>query len=178
MNNIGLMKLKVVKEVSLFEAQFTRNLICAGRYEDKIILVYPEKLFDLLDEKVSPLEQVIVKTFPQSEVVILGLNSTVSLYGFSIINNGERQRIKCGADGDVYVDFGKELPEEAAIKKEQIFGVEETKEMQEGYDDEMIKKIIDNEVGIRVTSRLLQRFFGEEVGTAFNKIRLIEYAHE
>src|SRR5437899_11707173 len=101
---IGLNTLRPTKEISLLEAQYSHKT-CIGKYGDNIYIVSDDLVFKFYDKKPSDFEKKVSATFPNSEIAVLTLNSTVDLYGFNIIKNGQRQRVKSGADFDLYVDI-------------------------------------------------------------------------
>lgn len=174
---LGLGNAKPTKEISLHEAQYAKGT-SVGKFGDKIFIVSQDLVFNFYDKVPSEFEKGICEAFPHSEIAILTLNGTVDLYGYNIINNGKRQRVKSGADLDLYVDYGNPLPEEIALSKEKIFDDEELKEIKADNSNEQVKKILDQEISIRTTFRLTKRYFGkpfDEVGSDYEKIQVTLY---
>jgi len=177
-SDLGLSNLVPGNEISLFKAQYNGKGICIGKYNDKILIVSQEKVFNFYDKAISSFEKQICDLFPNSEITVLTLYSTVDLYGYAIIEKGVRQRIKSGADNDVYIDYGNKIKEEDDIAKEKIFDDSEMAEMEREYSKNDIKKMVDKEISVRVTSRLLRRYFGKdekEIDSNFDSIKLVEY---
>jgi hypothetical protein len=173
---IGLTNLKVKKEITLHQAQYESG-VSVGKYGDKLFIVSESLIFGCLDTIPSEFEKKICNAFPDSEIAILTLNGTVDLYGYSIIKNGKRLRVKMGADLTTYIDYGDKLPEEIAIAKEKIFDDEVLKEIKESSADEL-RAITEQEIGIRTTFRLTKRYFGkqfDEPGSDYEKIKVTLY---
>ena len=174
---IGLDNVKPTKEISIHEAQYAKGT-SIGKFGDKIFIVSQDLVFKFYDKTPSDFEKKICEACPNSEIAILTLNGTVDLYGYNIIKNGKRQRVKSGADLDLYIDYGEQLPEEISISKEKIFDEEELKEIKADNSKEQVKKILDQEISIRTTFRLTKRYFGkqfDEVGSDYEKIKVTLY---
>lgn len=174
---IGLHNIKPTKEISMHEAQFAKG-ISIGKYNDKIFIVSQDLIFKFYDKTPSEFEKRICDSFPNSEIAALALNGTVDLYGYNIIKRGRRERVKSGADLNVYVDYGNKLPEEVAISNEKIFDAEELNEIREDNSKEGVQKILDQEISMRTTIRLTKRYFVkefDEVGSDYSKIMMLLY---
>ncbi|HEX5151634.1 MAG TPA: hypothetical protein VFW07_09290 [Parafilimonas sp.] len=174
---LGFDNLKPTKEISIHEAQYEQG-ISIGKFGDKIFIVSSDLVFKFYDKTPSDFEKKISAEFPNSEIAIITINQTSDLYGYNIIENGKRQRVKSGADLELYVDYGDKLPEEIEISKEKLFEDDELKEMNEDYSKEELKKVIDQEISFRTTFRLTKRYFEEELdntGSDYNKIMVTKF---
>ena len=174
---IGLDNLKPTKEISIHDAQYAKGT-SIGKYGDKIFIVSQDLVFNFYDKTPSDFEKKICDSFPNSEIAVLTLNGTVDLYGYNIIKDGKRLRVKSGADLDLYVDYGEKLPEEITISKEKLFDDEEFKEIKGDNTKEQVKKIIDQEISVRTTFRLTKRYLGkqfDETGSDYEKIMVTLY---
>lgn len=174
---IGYDSLKPTKEISLQEAQYEKG-ISIGKYGDEIFIVSQDLVFKFYDKTPSEFEKKICDLFPNSEIAILTLNGTVDGYGYNIIKDGKRQRVKSGADLNVYVDYGNKLPEELAISKEKIFEDEDLEEIKAENSKEDVDKILDQAISINTTFRLTTRYFGkqlDEIGSDYHKIMVTLY---
>ena len=170
---LGLDNLKPITEISFYNAQSVDKGICIGKYEDKILIVSQEKIFGLFGKDVTPFEKGITELFPKSEIAALTLYDTVDLYGYSIIQDGKRVRVKSGADSKVYIDIGDKLKEENDVLKTEIFSPDEMKEMKQKYTSKEVERFVENEVGVRVTHALLLKYFNNY--EVLDKIQLTEY---
>lgn len=174
---IGLDNLKPTKEISIHEAQYAKGT-SIGKYGDKIFIVSQDLVFKFYDKTPSDFEKKICDSFPNSEIAVLTLNGTVDLYGYNIIKDGKRQRVKSGADLELYVDYGEKLPEEITISKEKLFDDDELKEIKGDNTKEQVKKIIDQEISVRTTFRLTKRYLQkqfDETGSDYEKIMVTLY---
>ena len=174
---IGMDSVKSSKEISIHEAQYAKGT-SIGKYGDKIFIVSQDLVFQFYDKTPSAFEKRICDSFPNTEIAVLTLNGTVDLYGYNIIKNGKRQRVKSGADLDLYVDYGDKLPEELEIAKEKIFDEDEIKDIKADNSKEQFQKILEQEISIRTTFRLTKRYFGKQfdmAGSDYEKIKVMLY---
>jgi len=174
---IGVDNLSPKQEISLHQAQSAKGLFI-GKHKDKLVIVSQDLVFDFYEKSPSDFEKKVLAAFPNSEIAVLTLNGTTDLYGYSIIKDGKRQRVKSGADLELYVDYGEKLQEEIDVLKEKLFDDDELQEMKEEYSKQELKKVIDQEVSIRAAFRLSKRYFGkafDEAGSDFEKIKVTQY---
>jgi hypothetical protein len=170
---LGLDTLKPIAEVSFYNAQSIDKGICIGKYDDKILIVSQDRIFGFYEKEATSFEMQMTSLFPNSEIAALTLYDTVDLYGYSIIQDGKRVRVKSGADSEVYIDVGNRLKEEEDVLKKEIFSADEMKEMKQKYTSKEVERFVENEVGVRVTHALLLRYFNNY--QVFDKIQLTEY---
>ena len=174
---IGETHLKPIREISIHDAQYAEGT-SIGKFGDRIFIAGQKLVLKFYDKSPSDFEKRICDSFPGSEIAVLTLNGTSNLYGYSLIKNRMRQRIKYGADLDVYIDYGQKLAEEVVIAKEELFDREELEEIMSDNSKEVVEKIIDQEISIRSTLRLSKRYFGkqfDEAGSDFEKLMLTLY---
>ncbi|REE06939.1 hypothetical protein DFQ09_1241 [Winogradskyella pacifica] len=181
-NKIGFDNLQPANEISISEAQY-ENGISIGKYDDTIFIVSSELVFEFYHKNPSELEKKLTNEFPNSEIAILTLNQTTDFYGYNIITNGKRKRVRSGADTEIEIDFGEKLPEELDISKDPLFGLylEELKEFQSSDKDftkKQMKAEIEQEIGVRTFFKLTSRYFGkpiDENGTDYNEIKVTKF---
>jgi len=181
-NKIGFDELQPGKEISISEAQY-ENGISIGKYDDTIFIVSSELVFEFYNKKPSDLEQKLTKEFSNSEIAILTLNQTTDFYGYNIISNGKRERVRYGVDSEIEIDFGEKLPEELEIPKDPFFGffLEELKQFKttdKSFTDKQMKSEIEQEIGVRTFFKLTSRYFGKSIdenGTNYNKIKVTKF---
>jgi hypothetical protein len=154
---------------NLIKAQFL-DKTSIGYYDGKLFVVAPNLIDTFFNEVASGLEKQFALNFPKSEILVLEYYSTVDLYGFSLIKNGERIRTKAGADLETFVDFGSKLPEEIEIEGEKIFDDEDLEEMEE---DEQ-QAALEQERGIRTVFRLTKRLFKKQIDESGSLAESIE----
>ena len=173
---IGFKNLKPHDKINLSEAQRS-EILSIGKHNGNIIIVSYQLVFQFYTQPPSDFEKKLIESFPNSEIAALTYNGTVDLYGYNIINNGERQRVKHGADLSIYIDEGEKLPEEIEISKGQLFDKEELEDMKQRLTKNELQEFIDEEISIRTTFRLTSRYFGKELDQMENleEIMLTQY---
>ncbi|TPG58954.1 DUF6928 family protein [Hymenobacter nivis] len=164
LTSLGLGHYKPVEEVPLHDSNKPKTLF-AGFYQGNLLLVHPDLAFHFFGEGQSETEQLFTQTFPGKEIAALIENSTVGLFGYAVLEDGHKIRMKDGADGEIYHDAGELLPEEQEILAEEIFGEEELDEMREdGMSEEEVQAMVSFEASWRVPNLLSARYLGEPVG--------------
>ncbi len=174
---LGFDTLKPTKEISIHEAQYESG-ISIGKYGDKIFIVSSDLVFKFYNNQPSEFEKRISEEFPNSEIAAITIYETSNLYGYNIIDNGKRRRVKSGADLETYVDYGDKLPEEDEVSKGRLFDDDELKEMKEDYSDTELKKVIDQEISVRATFLLTKRYLGKQFDdneSDYEKIRVTKF---
>jgi hypothetical protein len=174
---LGLDNLKPTKEINIHDAQYEQGIFI-GKNGDKIFIVCSDLVFKFYDKTPSDFEKKISAAFPNSEISVITINQTSDLYGYSVIKNGKRLRVKSGADLELYVDYGDKLPEEIEISKEKLFDDDELQEMQEDYSKDELQKVLDQEISFRTTFRLTKRYFGkqfDQTGSDYEKVKVTKF---
>ena len=163
--SLGLGHYKPVEEVPLHYSNKPETLF-AGFYQGNLLLVHPDLAFHFFGEGQSETELLFTQTFPGKQIAALIENSTVGLFGYALIENGRKVRMKDGCDGEIYNDLGEMLPEEQEILAEEIFGEDELDEMREdGMSEEEVQATVSFEASWRVPNLLSARYLGEPVGS-------------
>lgn len=134
-----------------------------GTFQDKLVIANPDMTYSFFAAEVSDIEKTFVSAFPSCEIVALAENSTVGEFGYSLLDNGRRIRVKHGCDGEIYVDFGKTLPEEEEILAGHIFDPEELDEMREDMDEDEVQNMVAFEASWRTPAQISKRFFGDRI---------------
>lgn len=134
-----------------------------GSYKDKLVIANPDLTYGMFFAEPSDIEKSFVAAFPSSEIAALAENSTVGEFGYSLIDNGQRKRVKHGCDGEIYTDFGETLPEEQEILAGHIFDPEELDEMREDMDEEEVQNMVTFEASWRTPAQISKRYFGDVI---------------
>ena len=132
-----------------------------GTYKDKLIIADGGLTHGFFSTEPSDIEKRFVAAFPSSEIAALAENSTVEEFGYTIIDKGQRIRVKHGCDGEIYTDIGELLPEEQAILAGHIFDPEELAEMREDMDEDEVQNMITFEASWRTPAEISKRYFGD-----------------
>jgi len=171
---LGL-KVKVSNPINFLSAQKSEG-ISIGIINDNIVIVSDELVFDFFEKDAKKAELEFVKLFSESKVTVLVANSTVNLYGFCLIENSKRIRVKSGADGEIYVDFGKPLSYELQLSAQKIFSDDELQEIAKENGKDGLQRILDNEKGVRTTLHLEEMLLGK--ADIVSKIILTNYINK
>lgn len=177
LSKLGLAQYKPTAQVSLHDSNKPKTLF-TGFYNDCLLLVHPDLAFHFFEEEPSETEKRFLATFSGNEMAVLIENSTVGLFGYALIVNGQKIRMKDGGDGEIYHDTGEQLPEEKEVLAETIFGEDELDEMREdGMSEQEVEATIQFEASWRVPNRLTKRYLGEEVAYIdTDKVQLTMYS--
>jgi hypothetical protein len=159
---LGLNNYKAVSEVDLYATNKPKTLFVSN-YKGYLIFVHPDLVFQFFKDEVTDTEKFFIDNFPNSVIGAIYSNETVGGFGFALIENGQRIRVKHGSDGEIYNDIGNILQEEEAILSQPIFEEEELEEMSEDMDEEELKNYIAFEASYRVPMELTKRFLGERI---------------
>ncbi|EKT3958588.1 hypothetical protein NTJ28_002604, partial [Flavobacterium psychrophilum] len=97
------------------------NQIGIGYYNGNLIicdgyLLTTKSLDESENLNLSEYEKTLVQIFPKSEIVTVSCVSSVNFHGYSLIQNGEKKRLKY-VDSEMKQEFGKRFEEETEIYK-------------------------------------------------------------
>ncbi|HWD90300.1 MAG TPA: hypothetical protein VG367_19360 [Mucilaginibacter sp.] len=149
---LGYGELIPVKNIDLYDSGVIYGL-SLGAYHDKVLISDHNRIFDFFGEGVLQYEQKLYDLFPQSEIVVLNLYSVIDGYGYSIIRDGKRKRIKHGSHEAVYYDFGEKTIEEIVVDEEY--------------------PVDDSHAGRLTVEYLLEKYLGNEKG--WGDVKLVQY---
>jgi len=175
-----LAKLQLAGYEPIEEANFLQtnksNDLFIGTYEDKLIIANPDLTYGFFASSPSEIEKRFIAAFPDSEIAALAENSTVAEFGYTIIDNGQRIRVKHGCDGEIYTNIGEPLAEEQAILAGHIFDPEELDEMREDMDEDEVQNMITFEASWRTPAQISKRYFGDRIDNLdMDAIKLTQY---
>lgn len=152
----------VDEEVELVDSNKPKTLFI-GNYRGNLIIVHPELPFDFFHNESTNTEKIFIKAFPNSEIAALIENSTVHSFGYALIDNGLRVRMKDGGDEEIYNDIGPLIPEEIEVTGKDIFAElteEDLEEMREDMSEEEIIASTNFEASWRVPGKIFERIIG------------------
>jgi hypothetical protein len=161
---LGLDSLKPTKEVKLIETDRPETLYI-GFYNHCLVISHPDLAFHFLEKDQTVIEKKFIEYFPHNEIAVLIENGTVGLFGFCIIQNGVKTRMKSGTDGKYYNDFGEMLPEEEESLND--FKLKMDKEEKEELIAEMgqegFEKWVEFQAAWLVPNIISRRCFGKHL---------------
>lgn len=90
-------------------------------FKDRKTFILLDKLFikNISDKtELTPLENDLSISFPNTNILIMVINELADFVGYSILQGGEKLRTKATVRGNIFLDYGELLPiEEAYYKK-------------------------------------------------------------
>ena len=111
------------KENTTFDEilNLNENQIGIGYYNGNLIicdgyLLTNKSLEESENLNLAEYEKSLVKIFPKSEIVTVSCVSSVNFHGYSLIQNGEKKRLKF-VDAEIKQEFGNRFEEENEIYK-------------------------------------------------------------
>lgn len=175
LSELGFPDFRPAGEVSFHATNKLYDLF-VGTYEDKLIIAHPDLVYSLLRAEPSKFERKMIEVFPTSEIAALAENSTVNEFGYAVIDQGQRIRVKHGCDGEIYTDIGTPLAEEKAILSEGIFSPVELEQMRQEMDEEEVLETVAFEASWRVPGELSRRYFGDVIDNLdADAIRMVQF---
>ena len=132
-----------------------------GNYKDNLVIANPDLTYGFFAAEPTDIEKRFVAAFPFSKIAALAENSTVGEFGYSLIDNGQRIRVKHGCDGEIYTDIGEKLAEEEEILAGHIFDPEELDEMREDMHEDEVQNMVSFEASWRTPAQISKRYFGD-----------------
>ena len=172
LSKIGFEGFNPQNKVGIWETSKPETLY-VGEHNGYFIFAEQSLPSGFYKEKPSKLEKLFINEFPNSEISAYVLNESVGIFGFSIIKNGERIRIKLGGDGEMYIDIGEKLPIELLLINENLFQEEELEEMKENNAN--IGMMLEIEGSFRATGELISKRLGIDFYTIDNEVVLTRY---
>lgn len=90
--------------------------IYIGKYNGNVIICMQDLPLEAMDRNLSKAELVLSKIFPKTEIATFVLHSVVNLWGYSIVNDAKKIRVRAGsADAGTAVEYGLVLEEEKEL---------------------------------------------------------------
>jgi hypothetical protein len=173
LENVGFEGFSPVKKVDIWETSKPDTLF-VGYCNGYLIFANDDLAIQFSNDEPTDIEKAFIQHFPDTEIVALVMNESVGFFVFSIIENGVRKRLKHGSDGEIYGNFGEQLPEELEILTTEIFDPEELEEMEENGED--IEALIEFEASYRVPHLIMKNRLGIDFMTSKDgEITLVRY---
>lgn len=136
--------------------------IYIGKYNGNTIICMQDLPLESLDKTVSRAEKMLSNKFPNIDIVTFALHSVVNLWGYSIVNNGKKLRVRAGSsEGGTMVEFGKILEEEKELfSKSKMNSSGERIFLFEDMPDEEFQ---DDQVGENFVFDISRKYLGENL---------------
>jgi hypothetical protein len=166
LKELGFMSLRRIEDEP-FEVAINpgNKKVYLGFYRDNLLICTPDLPMQFFEDSETQVEKILKHKFPNSEICSIILHSTVNLWGYSVIKNGQKIRARAGsADDGTFVEFGEPLDEEKELlgksklddKGNRIYLLDDFPE--EPFDED--------QVGENFVFSICKRYFGEELDSA------------
>lgn len=117
LENLGYKNLEKIENKPYDAAMFPgKNEIYIGSYNNITIISGDDLPIDFFTDSLSNTEKRFISSFPNSEICAVSLQSVINHFGFALLKNGEKIRVKAG-DGDLgtIIDIGQPLEQELEL---------------------------------------------------------------
>ncbi len=166
LEEFGFQNLKEIKD-RIFQVAMEPyiNTIYIGSYQNNLLICETDLPKQFFKDIETQTEFILERIFPNSEICSIVIDSSVNLWGYSLIKNGRKIRAKAGsAKKGIFVEFGELLEEE----KELIGKSKVNKDGQRIYFVPGIdyEPNTENEFGINFVFAVCRRYFGKELDHA------------
>ncbi|AWG21923.1 hypothetical protein FFWV33_10500 [Flavobacterium faecale] len=154
------------KEDTSFDAILNpkENQIGIGYYNGNIILcdgyiLTSKSLEGSENLNLVEYEKSLVKIFPDSEIVTVSCASSVNFHGYSLIQKGERKRLKY-VDSEIKQEWGNRFEEEVEIYKDSHI---ENEQLLWKYDDDIEESFTEDQLMEDFTFKIAKRRLGVQI---------------
>ena len=135
-----------------------------GEYKDSLIISAYGLPFHFYDVELSEFENNLIKQFPYSEIFATTLESSVNHWGYAIIQNGQKIRLRVGDSENEIIEYGEVLDEEKALfSKSKIDSNGNRIYLLDEFPDE---EFTEDQVGEEFVFEIFKRFIGEKFDMA------------
>lgn len=141
------------------------NCVYIGFYKDNLLICAPDIPMLLFEKFETPVEKFLKHRFPKAEICSIMLQSTVNLWGFAVIVNGQKIRVKAGcAEDGTFIDMGEPLDEEKELlSKSKLYEDGSRIYFLDDFPDEPFH---EDQVGENFVFSICKRYFEEELNYA------------
>ena len=136
---------------------YTQKYFCIGEYKDITIICHEElTLLGVATSNKSNFENLICSKFQPEIMLSFGLQGSMNVYGYSLIENNIKIRVNAGSlQGKIY-EFGNRTKEEELVYIENVLKNSERFDVKD-------KRIIESYFGEEFVFELSKRFFGQSL---------------
>ncbi|MEM9896871.1 MAG: hypothetical protein AAF789_10915 [Bacteroidota bacterium] len=139
-----------------------KDMIYIGTLNGNTIICTQDIPSESLDASMSPAEMEMSARFDQADIVTFVLHSTVNLWGYSIVQNGQKIRVRAGsADNGTILEYGAPLEEEKGLLSQS--SINESGERVFKFDDLPNEEFTDDQVGENFVFAISANYFGEQL---------------
>lgn len=141
------------------------NRVYIGLYKDNLLICAPDIPMLFFEEFETPIEKTLKEIFPNAEICSIMLHSTVNLWGFAVIVNGQKIRARAGcAEDGTFLEIGEPLDEEKdLLSKSKLDGNGSRVYFLDDFPNEPFH---EDQVGENFVFSICKRYFEEELNNA------------
>ena len=141
------------------------NTVYIGSYKDNLLVCTPEIPMLFFEDYETQTENTVSRLFPNSEICSIVLHSVVNLWGYSVIKNGKRIRMRAGSANDgTFIEEGVPLEEEKDLLSKSTLN-DDGKRIYV-FDDSPDEVYSEDQVGENFVFSICKRYFEEELDSA------------
>ena len=136
--------------------------IYIGKFNGNTIICMQDLPLESLGEEMSRAEKVLSKACNNSDVVTFILHSVVNLWGYSVVKQGKKVRVRAGSsEGGIIVEHGEIIKEEEGLMSQSQ--VNENGDRVYVLDDMPDEEFTDDQVGENFVFDISVKYFGEAI---------------
>ncbi|MFT3705995.1 MAG: hypothetical protein QM802_26750 [Agriterribacter sp.] len=160
LNKLGYINLTKIEEQPYDIAMYPdENEIYIGSYKNNLIISSQQLPIIFFKETLSDLEKILIDHFPDSEICAVSLHSSINHFGFAVIKNGEKIRVKAGdADMGTVIDIGNPLEQENELLSRSKVGY--NGQRQYYLNNNLNEPYLENQVGENFVFEMFKRYTG------------------
>jgi hypothetical protein len=135
--------------------------IYIGNYNGNTIICIQDLTFEAIDRSLSRAEVILSNTFQNTDIVTFILQSVVNLWGYSIVKNGKKIRVRAGDSDELIIEYGEILEEE-----KELFSKSKLNDKGERiyvFDDMPDDDFFDDQVGENFVFDISKKYLGESL---------------
>jgi hypothetical protein len=135
--------------------------IYIGNYNGNTIICLQHLTFEAIDPSLSRAEVILSNTFQDTDIVTFILHSVVNLWGYSIVNNGKKVRVRAGDSEELIIERGEILEEE-----KELFSKSKLNDKGERvyiFDDMPDDEFSDDQVGENFVFDISTKYLGQSL---------------
>lgn len=133
-----------------------------GSCKGNLLICAQELSMQFFDEEETAAVRTLTQLFPRTEICSIILQSTVNLWGYSIIKNTQKIRTRAGsADEGTFLEYGEPLEEEKELLSRSTIGEDGNRIYI--LHDQPGEPYQEDQVGENLVFAITRRYFGEEL---------------
>jgi hypothetical protein len=151
-----------------------------GEYNNCLIIAHPTLPLQFFGPHPTEIEQRFTACYPDKEIAVILIENLLwgfyKRFGFSMIQNGRKIRMKIGEDNDYFHDQGSPIPEEKESREKLIIDDEEMEYMRQNGQEADIERYVEFQANYQVPNLISKRYLGECLAAIDRKkVKMVRY---